>query len=184
MSSNLKGKLYMLARRLSIGRLLRYFDLWVRYGWRRAESALHGRGPAAGQKAEALAATIADADAETAKRLAVSSWFPLDLQNAGLHAAILKSVAEARPDLGLSPAIRDCLSRLKTAGDLTAAVDAEVETGARPETVNTALYLLLLRRLPAPSERSMIASRHPRHALIAIKSGDEYSRQGRRTEIG
>jgi hypothetical protein len=28
----------------------------------------------------------------------------------------------------------------------------------------------------------MIASRNPLHALIAIKSGDEYMKQGRRTE--
>ena len=56
---------------------------------------------------------------------------------------------------------------------------------ARPsQTINTALYMLLLRRLPAPSEMPMIATRHPRHALIAIQSGDEFRKQGRRTEAG
>ncbi len=60
-------------------------------------------------------------------------------------------------------------------------VDAMVEQGDPPQTVNTALYMLLLRRLPAPSEMPMIASRHPRHALIAIQSGDEFRKQGRRT---
>jgi len=181
MSSSIKGKLHALAKRLSIGRVLRYLDLWARYGWRRAGSALRGSGAAAGGDAEALAATLADADIAIAKHLAVGSWFPLDLENARLHAAILKSVAEARPDLGLTPAIRECLSRLKRGDDLTASVDAEVENGAKPETVNTALYLLLLRRLPASSEQAMIATRHPLHALIAIKSGDEYLKQGRRT---
>jgi hypothetical protein len=180
--SSAKDRIYTLANRLSIGRVLRYVDLWARYGWRRAERAFGGRAPAAGKDTEALAATLAGAGIDAAKRLAVSSWFPLDLQNARLHAAILESVAEARPELGLTPEIRGCLVRLKTGGDLAAAVDAEVETGAEPETVNTALYLLLLRRLPASSERPMIASRHPLHALIAIKSGDEYINQGRRTE--
>ncbi len=182
MNSSIKGRLYVLARRLSIGRVLRYLDLWGRYGWRRAGSALRGAGPAGGGDAETLAAMLADADIATAKRLAVASWFPLDLDNARLHAAILQSVAEARAELGLTPAIRDCLARLKTGDDLTASVEEEVENGSRPETVNTALYLLLLRRLPAASERAMIATRHPAHALIAIKSGDEYLKQGRRTE--
>ena len=58
------------------------------------------------------------------------------------------------------------------------------EQGAPPQTINTALYMLLLRRLPAPSEMPMIAARHPRHALIAIQSGDEFRKQGRRTEAG
>jgi hypothetical protein len=180
--SSTKDRLYALARRLSIGRVLRYLDLWARYGWRRAESVLRRRTPAAGQDAAALAAALAGAGNDDAKRLAVSSWFPLDLQNAKLHAAILKSMADARPDLDLTPEIRGCLLRLRTGEDLAAAVDAEVETGAKPEIVNTALYLLLLRRLPARSERAMIASRNPLHALIAIKSGDEYMKQGRRTE--
>jgi hypothetical protein len=43
--------------------------------------------------------------------------------------------------------------------------------------------MLLLRRLPAPSEMPMIATRHPRHALIAIQSGDEFRKQGRRSEV-
>jgi hypothetical protein len=34
------------------------------------------------------------------------------------------------------------------------------ERGAPPQTINTALYMLLLRRLPAPSEMPVIASRH------------------------
>lgn len=54
-----------------------------------------------------------------------------------------------------------------------------VEQGTVPPTVNAALYILLLKRLPAPSELLMIASRHLRHALIAIQSGDEYRKQGR-----
>ena len=82
----------------------------------------------------------------------------------------------------VSSEILDCLEKLKPGGDLTATVDAMAEEGLAPQTVNTALYLLLLRRLPAPSEMPMIAARHPRHALIAIRSGDEFDRQGRRTE--
>jgi hypothetical protein len=54
----------------------------------------------------------------------------------------------------------------------------------RTQTINTALYMLLLRRLPAPSEMPVIAARHPRHALIAIQSGDEFRKQSRRTEAG
>ena len=66
------------------------------------------RAPSAGKDTEALAATLAGAEFATAKRLAVSSWFPLDLPNARLHAAILESVAVARPELGLTPEIRGC----------------------------------------------------------------------------
>jgi hypothetical protein len=92
---------------------------------------------------------------------------------------MLASLIDARPDLGVTPEILDCLFRLKRADDLTAGVEALVEQEVGAQTVNTALYALLLRRLPAPSERAMIVSRHPRHALIAILSGDEYRKQGR-----
>jgi hypothetical protein len=114
--------------------------------------------------------------------MAVASWFPLDLANARLHRALLASIAAARADLGVTPEILDCIESLKAGDDLTAAVDAMAERGVSPQTVNTALYMLLLRRLPAPSEMLMIVSRHPRHALIAIQSGDEFRKQGRRTE--
>jgi hypothetical protein len=70
------------------------------------------------------------------------------------------------------------------AEDLAASVEAMVDQGLSPQVVNTALYVLLLRRLPAPSELPMIASRHPRHALIAIQSGDEYRKQGCRAAVG
>ena len=120
----------------------------------------------------------------TAKRMTVASWFSLDLANARLHRALLASVANARPDLGVTPEILDCVEGLKAADDLTATVDAMAEQGEPPQTINTALYMLLLRRLPAPPEMPVIASRHPRHALIAIQSGDEFRKQGRRTESG
>ena len=74
--------------------------------------------------------------------------------------------------------------RLKRADDLSACVDQLVGAGEAFGTINTALYILLLRRLPDASELAMIASRHPRHALIAIQSGDEYRRAGRRTLAG
>jgi hypothetical protein len=96
---------------------------------------------------------------------------------------VLVSVAAARLDLGVTSEILDCIGRLKNADDLSACVDAMVEQGDAPQAVNTALYILLLRRLPAPSEMPMIASRHPRHALIAIQSGDEYLKQGRRARV-
>jgi hypothetical protein len=180
-----RGRLYRLAKRLSLGRLLRYSALWARYGVRRGQSALLARksqAPAARVAAETAA--LARADLSSAKRMVVASWFPLDLANAGLHRALLASVAAARADLGLTPEILDCVEGLKAADDLTATVDAMAEQGDTPQTINTALYMLLLRRLPAPSEMPMIATRHPRHALIAIQSGDEYRKQGRRTETG
>jgi hypothetical protein len=34
----MRGRLYRLAKRLSIGRVLRYLDLWARYLWRRSLS--------------------------------------------------------------------------------------------------------------------------------------------------
>jgi hypothetical protein len=162
---------------------LRYGALWARYGLRRGQSAILSRkaqGPEAG--AAAQAAALAGADVTAAKRMAVASWFPLDLANARLHRALLASIAAARADLGVTPEILDCIESLKAGDDLTAAVDAMAERGVSPQTVNTALYMLLLRRLPAPSEMLMIVSRHPRHALIAIQSGDEFRKQGRRTE--
>ena len=179
-----QGRLSRLAKRLSVGRLLRYGALWARYGVRRSRSALRTRkSQAPGARIAAEAAVLARADLGDAKRM-VGSWFPLDLANARPHRALLASVANARPDLGVTPEILDCVEGLKAADDLTAAVDAMAEQGAPPQTINTALYMLLLRRLPAPSEMPVIAARHPRHALIAIQSGDEFRKQGRRTEAG
>jgi hypothetical protein len=185
MGSMMRGRLYRLAKRLSIGRVLRYLDLWARYLWRRSLSRLGGGSGhlAPGTDAGAQAAALADADMATAKRMAVASWFPLDLADARLHRAMLASVAEARPDLGITPDILDCVARLKNASDLSVAVDGLVASGETPQTINTALYLLLLRRPPDPSELRMIRSRHPRHALIAIQSGDQYRTQGRRTLV-
>jgi hypothetical protein len=133
---------------------------------------------------DARAAALAAVDLATAKRMTVASWFPLDLANARLHRALLASVASARADLGLTPEILDCIVSLKSADDLAACVEGTLEHGHSPQTVNTALYVFLLRRLPAASELAMIASRHPRHALIAIQSGDEYRKQGRRARVG
>jgi hypothetical protein len=168
-------------KRLSIGRLLRYLDLWARYVWHRTQRAVFGRGVPEKTKTDALAATIANLEPIAAQRLAVESWFPLDLTNATLHIAMLESVAEARPDLGITSEILDCLRYLKTAKDLSAAVDALIARGEKFQTINTALYILLLRRTPDPSEMPMITSRHPQHALIAILSGNQYLTEGRRT---
>jgi hypothetical protein len=180
-----QGRLYRLAKRLSLGRLLRYAALWARYGVRRGQSAfLTRKSQAPGARVAAEAAALARADHAGAKRMVVASWFPLDLANARLHRALLASVVKARPDLGVTQEILDCVEGLKSADDLTATVDAMAEQGGSPQTINTALYMLLLRRLPAPSEMPMIATRHPRHALIAIQSGDEFRKQGRRSEVG
>jgi hypothetical protein len=177
--------LYRLAKRLSLGRLARYFALWARYLLRAGQSAVSSKlrkEPAHG--IEAQAASLARADWTAAKRMAVGSWLPLDLANARLHRAMLASVAAARADLKLTPEMLDCIADLKSAEDLAASVEAMVDQGLSPQVVNTALYVLLLRRLPAPSELPMIASRHPRHALIAIQSGDEYRKQGCRAAVG
>jgi hypothetical protein len=182
MGASMQYRLIRLAKRLSIGRVLRYLDLWARYLWRRGQGAFATRlGRAPGAQAEALTAALAKADPRAAKRIAVASWFPLDLTNARLHRTMLAAVAEARPELGITPDILDCVARLDSASDLTSIVDAEVAQGVAAGTVNTALYIHLLRRLPAPAERAMIQSRHPSHALIAIRSGDEYRKQGRKT---
>ena len=182
-ATSLRGTIYTLLRRLSVGRVLRYLDLWGRYFFRRALSAISGRRSHPGSEAGTLVKALREADFTTAKRMTVGSWFSLDRSNARLHQEILRDLAAARPDLGLASDIIDCLTRLKAADDLSAAVDAEVDSGAAPRNVNTALYLLLLRRLPASSELPMIASRHPRNALIAIRSGDEYLKQGRRLAL-
>jgi hypothetical protein len=113
-------------------------------------------------------------------RATVGSWLPLDLANVRLHRALLASAAQARPELGITPAVVG----LKTADDLTGSVDRLVGTGEAFGTINAALYILLLRRLPDAAELPMINSRHPRHALIAIRSGDQYRKQGRRTVAG
>jgi hypothetical protein len=164
-----RGRLYRLAKRLSLGRLLRYSALWARYGVRRGQSALLARksqAPAARVAAETAA--LARAELGDAKRMV------------GADGKRRGGSRRSRPHAG----ILDCVEGLKAADDLTATVDAMAEQGDTPQTINTALYMLLLRRLPAPSEMPMIATRHPRHALIAIQSGDEYRKQGRRTEAG
>ena len=135
-----QGRIYRLAKRLSLGRLLRYGALWARYGVRRGQSALLSRksqAPGAGIAAEA--AVLARADQGDAKRMVVASWFPLDLANARLHRGLLASVANARPDLGVTPEILDCVEGLRAADDLTATVDAMAEQGAPPQTINTPL---------------------------------------------
>ena len=74
--------------------------------------------------------------------MSVASWFLLDLANARLHRALLASVAVARPDLGVTPEILECLSRLKSAEDLSGCIDPIADRGEAPQTVNTALYVL------------------------------------------
>ena len=132
--------------------MLRYGALWARYYWRRIESAApsHARGEDGSGNGDGVD-SILGAAPEDAKRLAVASWFPLDLTNTSLHLAILSSIADARAELGLRPAVLACLARMKAAPDLTHCVDKLSADGETPETINTALYLLLLRRLPAPS---------------------------------
>ena len=176
-----QGRLSRLAKRLSVGRLLRYGALWARYGVRRSRSALLTRKPQApGARIAAEAAVLARADLGDAKRMVVGSWFPLDLANARLHRALLASVANARPDLGITPEILDCVEGLKAADDLTAAVDA---MAAHPDHQHRPLHA----SPPAPAcplRNAGDRARHPRHALIAIQSGDEFRKQGRRTEAG
>jgi hypothetical protein len=120
-----QGRLYRLAKRLSLGRLLRYGALWARYGVRRGQSVLLSRkSQAPGARVAAEATVLARTDLGDAKRMVVASWFPLDLANARLHRALLASVAKARLDLGVTPEILDCVEGLKAADDLTATVDA------------------------------------------------------------
>jgi len=181
MTAGFQNRIVALARRLSIGRILRYADLWARYAFRRGASAL--RATSDGAKVEKAIPAALQSNFKEGKRLTVASWFPIDDANSRLHQAILASAAGARAELGLPPDIIERVMRLKGSSDLAAAVDAEMAKGAAAESVNTALYILLLRRLPALSEQTMIASRHPRTALIAIRSGDEYRKQGRRLAV-
>jgi hypothetical protein len=185
METSMQGRLYSLAKHLRIGRLLRYGDLWARYLWRRGLAAVDThRARRPDGDASALGADLAEADMAAAKRTVVASWFPLDLANAKLHRAMLESVVEARPEFGVTPESLDCTFRLKRADDLSDLRRCHVDQGDAAQTVNTALYVLLLRRLPAPSKLAMIASHHPRHALIAILSGDECRQRGRRALAG
>ena len=80
MWSLMRGRLYRLARRLSLGAHIRYLDLWVCYLWRRSLSRLGGSA-LGGAIPEQAAALGLHADMATAKRMAVASWFPLDLAN-------------------------------------------------------------------------------------------------------
>jgi len=74
MASSMQGRLYQLARRLSIGRVLRYLDFWGRYLWRRGISIVSSfRRSSPGGVAAAQAAALANADMITAKRMAVAS---------------------------------------------------------------------------------------------------------------
>jgi hypothetical protein len=105
---------------------------------RRGQSALSTKlrkEPATG--IDARAAALAAADLATAKRMTVASWFPLDLANAGLHRALLASVAGARADLGLTPEILDCIVSLKSADDLAACVEGMVASTADPRKPST-----------------------------------------------
>jgi hypothetical protein len=93
--TSMQESLYRLAKRLNVGRILRYGDLWKRYLWRRGLSALDAaRSPPAGGDAAALGAALAAADMTVAKRMAVASWFPLDLGNVGLQRRMLASLID------------------------------------------------------------------------------------------
>jgi hypothetical protein len=163
MTSSIGSRLYGLAKRLSLGRILRYLDLWLRYFWRRSRSALKpSRVSSHGTGAEEQAAALAHANMASAMRIAVSSWFPLDLANKRLHRAMLLSVTETRADLGITPEIVDHLVLLKSADDLSARVDELAASGAAFSAINTALYMLLLRRLPAQTELSLRVTRGTR----------------------
>ena len=176
-----QNPLLTLARRLRLGRLLRYLDLWARYLWRRGVSALR---PAA-------------ATGEGAQRV-MRRGSPLPAR----RRPIAPRSAPGFPSISPMPGSRDGSSppwpkpgpRSASTGrrstspcssarpsDLAGLVDRLAAAGTPFATLNTALYLVLLRRLPAAAEGAMIASRHPRHALIAIQSGDEFARAGRRT---
>src|SRR5688572_13562602 len=102
MTLSIKNKLRRIHKRLAIDRLVRYLQLWTHYLWRRLSAVTYRKNPGI------TAADIAGADQLTAQRVAVQSWFPLDLVNANLHLAILKSVAEARPDLGITSEVLEC----------------------------------------------------------------------------
>lgn len=176
-----QNPLLTLARRLKVGRVLRYLDLWARYLWRRGVSALRPAAASSEGSARVEAARLAASGTETAYRAAVGSWFPLDLANEGLTRRLLVAMAEARPALGLDGQTIDVALQLRRTDDLPGLIDRLAAARLPFATINTALYLVLLRRLPAVAEGAMIASRHPRHALIAIQSGDEFARNGRRT---
>jgi hypothetical protein len=71
----MQERLYRLAKRLNVGRILRYGDLWTRYLWRRGLSAVDAaRSRPAGGDAATLGAALAAADIDAAKRMAVASW--------------------------------------------------------------------------------------------------------------
>ena len=77
----MRRRLYGLARRLSVGRSLRYLELWVHYLWQLLRSnRATDRGPRA--DAELLSAVRVNADMATAKRIAVRSWNSDVLDNA------------------------------------------------------------------------------------------------------
>src|SRR6476469_5201433 len=84
---SIRGRLYRLARRLSLGRVLRYLELWVRYLWRRVRSHRTTRqeDPLDGKP---LSVALANADMASAKRIAVLSWDPLVSQSAWPRAAL------------------------------------------------------------------------------------------------
>ena len=71
MASLRQSRFYALARRLSLGRIVRYLGLWARYLWRRALSILN---PASagneGHAAAAEADVVAGTDIEAAYRAA------------------------------------------------------------------------------------------------------------------
>ena len=75
-----RGRLYRLAKLLSIGRSLHYLQLWVRYLWQqlRSNRAIGGNPRA---EADLLSIALVNADMATAKRIAVTSWDSAVLDN-------------------------------------------------------------------------------------------------------
>jgi hypothetical protein len=79
----MQSRLYRVAKLLRIGRVLRYVDLWLRYLLRLSESAigLHHASPS-GADAESQAASLASLDMQSAVRMTIGSWFPIDFTDA------------------------------------------------------------------------------------------------------
>src|SRR6185312_2966943 len=84
---SMRGRLYRLAKRLWLGRILRYLELWVRYLWQRPRSRRATRPEDPPDDGEPVSVALANADMASAKRIAVLSWDPLVLENAWPRAA-------------------------------------------------------------------------------------------------
>jgi len=162
-------QLYQSAASTSIGRALLYRALWLRYrDWRFRNKSTKVT------NADLLVSALTGADFETACKLAVNSWCPIDVTNERLRRQLLLEATFRRSDLGVTPEGIDCIVRVISSKSTISCVDNLVAENYAFGAINTALQIAFLSHVPKSGRRPMLGTLHPRKMLAVIASTRRY----------